>query len=204
MSRPCAAAACAAAANCSGVHVRTNFRAVRLLYGPVLIQNSFVYRWISACVPASPDGMREDGLEHVAHVEVVRVPLVVKNIAAGDSRLVEMPDQDALIDRQRLETVGVQLHDRGFVDALEQILAFDRRGARPLRSGAGVEPEHDIDMAATSSRQPSQHQPFSLTPLARGARGRAPSTSAATPMSLSAHPSAPARRARDTSCAAES
>ena len=35
---PFAAAACAAAANCSGVHVRTNFRAVRLLYGPVLIQ----------------------------------------------------------------------------------------------------------------------------------------------------------------------
>ena len=32
----------AAAANASGPHARTNFRAVRLLYGPVLIQNSFV------------------------------------------------------------------------------------------------------------------------------------------------------------------
>ncbi len=41
-SRPSPPRACAAAANCSGVHFSTNFRAVRLLYGPVLIQNSFV------------------------------------------------------------------------------------------------------------------------------------------------------------------
>ena len=39
---PAFSAACAAAANASGVHFSTNFRAVRLLYGPVLIQNSFV------------------------------------------------------------------------------------------------------------------------------------------------------------------
>ena len=32
----------AAAANASGVHVSTNLLAVRLLYGPLLIQNSFV------------------------------------------------------------------------------------------------------------------------------------------------------------------
>ncbi len=36
------AAACAAAANASGVQVNTNFCAVRLLYGPVFNQNSLV------------------------------------------------------------------------------------------------------------------------------------------------------------------
>ena len=41
-SRRPSAAACAAAANASGVHVSTNFLAVRLLYGPLLIQNSLV------------------------------------------------------------------------------------------------------------------------------------------------------------------
>ena len=42
----------------------------------------------------------------------------------------------------------------------------------------GVEPEHDIDMAATViATNPLSINQFSLTPLARGARGRAPSTS---------------------------
>src|SRR5436189_1307836 len=41
---PFACAARAAAANASGVHLSTNFCAVRLLYGPVFNQNSFVYR----------------------------------------------------------------------------------------------------------------------------------------------------------------
>jgi hypothetical protein len=50
---PLVCAVAAAAANAAGVHVKTNFRAVRLLYGPVLIQNSFVYRWISPSVDGS-------------------------------------------------------------------------------------------------------------------------------------------------------
>ena len=106
-------------------------------------------------------GVRDDGLEHVAHVEVVRVPLVVKNVAAGDGGLIQMPDQDALVDRQRLEPVGVQLHDRRFVDPFEQVLAFEsptagRAASRPALPGSrpglresGDAPEHDIDMAAT-------------------------------------------------------
>jgi hypothetical protein len=50
-------AAAAAAANASGVAFSTNLRAVRLLYAPVLIQNSFVYRRISASVAGStPSG----------------------------------------------------------------------------------------------------------------------------------------------------
>jgi hypothetical protein len=39
---PAFCAEAAAAANASGVHFSTNLRAVRLLYGPVLSQNSFV------------------------------------------------------------------------------------------------------------------------------------------------------------------
>ena len=39
---PWRAASCAAAASSSGVHFRTNLRAVMLLCGPELIQNSFV------------------------------------------------------------------------------------------------------------------------------------------------------------------
>jgi hypothetical protein len=36
-----------------------------------------------------------------------------------------MPDQNALIDGQRVETVGVQLDDRGLADPLQQVRAFD-------------------------------------------------------------------------------
>ena len=43
----------AAVANAPGVHVKTNFLAVRLLYGPLLIQNSLVYRSISASTAGS-------------------------------------------------------------------------------------------------------------------------------------------------------
>ena len=43
-----------------------------------------------------------------------------------------MPDQRLVPERQRLEAVGVDLHDRGFVDPFEQIFPFDRRRARPL------------------------------------------------------------------------
>src|SRR5688500_11567829 len=52
VARDCADAL-TAAANASGVVLSTNLRAVRLLYGPLLIQNSLVYRSISASVAAS-------------------------------------------------------------------------------------------------------------------------------------------------------
>ena len=124
--RRAVAAACAAAASAPGVHFSTNFRAVRLLYGPVLIQNSFVYRWISLSVAGStPSGCDDDGFEHVAHLEVVRVPLVVEDVAAGERRLIQMPDERLLFERQLAEAVRVQLHDGRIVDALEQVLAVD-------------------------------------------------------------------------------
>ncbi len=73
-------------------------------------------------------GMADERLHDVAHVEVVDVPLVVEDVAAGDRRLIEVPGQDALLDRQRREPVRVQLHDGGFVDPLHQIRPPRRRG----------------------------------------------------------------------------
>ena len=69
-------------------------------------------------------GMREDLLERLAHVEVVHVTLVVEDVAAGERRVVQVPDQHLLAELQPLEAVGVDLADGGVVDALEQVLAF--------------------------------------------------------------------------------
>ena len=77
--------------------------------------------------------MRDDLLEHVAHLEVVRVALVVVDVAAGQGRLIEMPDQHLLLERQLLEAVRIELHDRRVVHALEQVLAIRRRGRRRRR-----------------------------------------------------------------------
>ena len=68
--------------------------------------------------------MREDFLEDVAHLEVVRVALVVKDVAAGERRLVEVPDQQLLIERQVGKAVGVQLRDGRIVNPLEQVFAI--------------------------------------------------------------------------------
>jgi hypothetical protein len=70
--------------------------------------------------------VRDDGFEHVPHVQVVDVPLIEKNVASGDRRLVEVPNQNALLERQRIESLGVQLHDRRFVNSLEEVLALSR------------------------------------------------------------------------------
>src|SRR5262249_43523495 len=59
------------------------------------------------------------------HLEVVRVALVVKDVAAGDRRLREVPDERLLTQREVPKAVGVDLDDRCFADALEEI--------RPLR-----------------------------------------------------------------------
>ena len=47
-----------------------------------------------------PAGVRQDLLEHLAHLERVPVALVVVDVAAGERRLVEVPGQDLLIQRQ--------------------------------------------------------------------------------------------------------
>ena len=75
--------------------------------------------------------MREDLLQNLAHLEVVRVSLVVEDVAAGERCLIQMPDEHLLPKWKRLEAIGIQLDDGRVVDTLEQILTI------PGRSGGG-------------------------------------------------------------------
>ena len=62
--------------------------------------------------------------------------LVVEDVAPGERRLRQMPDQRLLPQRQRRELVGVELDDRRVVNLLEEVLpvAFGA-GRRRCRSG---------------------------------------------------------------------
>ena len=79
--------------------------------------------------------MRDDRFEHVAHLEAVRVALVVVDVAPGDRGLAEVPDQRLLAKRQIAERVRVDLHDGGFADPLEQVFPF---GGRRVVAGTGI------------------------------------------------------------------
>ena len=98
--------------------------------------------------------MREDLLEHVAHLQVVRVALVVVDVAAGERRLVQVPDEHLLIERQRVEAVRVQLHHRRLVHALEQVLAVSRWRTRfrgwPLWRGHSLSDDRRVPASASS------------------------------------------------------
>ena len=48
--------------------------------------------------------VREDLFEDLAHLERVAVALVVVDVAAGERRLIEVPGQDLLVERQRRRT----------------------------------------------------------------------------------------------------
>ena len=63
------------------------------------------------------------------------VLLVVVDVAPGDRGLVEMPDERLVLQRQVAEGVGVQLHDRRFVDPLEQVFAIGRAA---VAAGGGL------------------------------------------------------------------
>ena len=65
--------------------------------------------------------------------EVVAVALVVVDVAAGERRLIEVPDEHLLLERQRGEAVGIELHDGGIVHPLEQV----GRSAGGASDGAG-------------------------------------------------------------------
>ena len=52
-------------------------------------------------------------------------------------RLIQMPDERLLFERQRIEAVGVELDHRGVVHRLEQVLAIGGRGRRRRRRGRG-------------------------------------------------------------------
>ena len=142
-----AAAACAAAAKAVG-----RAREHELARGEVVVRAGVdpeqlrVALDLGARRGVDAVGVREDRLEHVAHLEVVRVSLVVEDVAPGERRLVQMPDERLLPERQRAETVGVELHDRRLVDLLEEVTAIGlpvlRRGA-PTAAGGLNDDGHD-------------------------------------------------------------
>jgi hypothetical protein len=79
--------------------------------------------------------VREDPLEHAPHRQRIPVFLVVEDVAAGNGRLRQVPDQRLLAQRQRGKAVGIQLHDRCIVHPLEEVLALAavRGGCRRRR-----------------------------------------------------------------------
>ena len=85
--------------------------------------------------------MREDGFEHIAHLEAWRVLLIEEDVAAGQRRLVQVPDERLLLQWQPLETVGINLDDRRLADAFEQIGPIDH-GRRSR--GGGVRVQHRL------------------------------------------------------------
>ena len=68
-------------------------------------------------------GMRDDRFEHVAHLEIVRIALVIEDVTAGERRLIQVPDERFVLERQVAEAVRVDLNDRRVADALEQVLS---------------------------------------------------------------------------------
>ena len=58
--------------------------------------------------------------------------LIVEDVAAGERRLIQMPDERLFLQRQRLKAVGIDLHDGRLVNALEQVRPFG-----PSAAGAG-------------------------------------------------------------------
>ena len=83
-------------------------------------------------------GGRDDRFDDVAHLEGARVLLIEEDVTSGDRCLVEMPDQRLVLERQLVETVRIQLHDRRIVDAVEEVLAIaGRPGRRALRRRCG-------------------------------------------------------------------
>ena len=63
--------------------------------------------------------MRDDGLEDLSHVEGVRVALVVVDVAAGKCRLIQIPGENLLVDRQSIESIRVVLHHCSVIDLFE-------------------------------------------------------------------------------------
>ena len=70
--------------------------------------------------------MGDDLLEDVSHLERVLVLLIDVDVATSNRGLVQMPDQDLVVEREVLESIRVQLHDRRIVHSFEQILALPR------------------------------------------------------------------------------
>src|SRR5207344_397238 len=78
-------------------------------------------------------GVLQDLFEQTPHAEIVAMPLVVINVATRQRSPIEVPHQRLVAKRQRIETVGVQLDDGGFVDLLEQVRPLGGYSGRSTR-----------------------------------------------------------------------
>ena len=59
-----------------------------------------------------PIALSKQRFEKRAHLEVAGVPLVIEDVAAGQRRQVEMPQQRLVAQRQLAESIRVHLDDR--------------------------------------------------------------------------------------------
>ena len=73
---------------------------------------------LGASVRVHAISMSQDLLEYFSHLKVVHVPLIVKDVTTSESGPVEVIDQDALVERQALEPVGIKLNNCRFTDPL--------------------------------------------------------------------------------------
>ena len=83
-------------------------------------------RWIDAV------GVRDDLFEHVTHDEVVRVPLVVEDVAPRQCGLVEVPDQYLLFAGQFLEGEKISYHVSIVGQRVILVVLFDGRSSLGL------------------------------------------------------------------------
>ena len=116
-------------------------------------------------------GVRQDALEHRAHLEVVGVALVVVDVAAGERRQIEVPGQQLLAQRQAAEAVGVDLHDGHVVYVLEKIppRLDSLEHSRPSRRAAACRRPSPARARSWPSARPS-----AAARRARGTAGAAP------------------------------
>jgi hypothetical protein len=115
--------------------------------------------------------IRKNRLQHLAHLEVVAIALVIKDVAPGNGGLSQVPDQRLVFERQRRKPVRIQLHDRGIVNPFEEVLlglgggarrGGGRRLRRGVRAGGGDEGQqrekesfgHSLMIGPTSTRRP--------------------------------------------------
>ena len=92
-----------------------------------------------------PSKKRKDGsFKDIAHLETVRVSLVVEDVTSGDRGLVKVPDQGLLFHREVGKAIRIQLHHSRIIYSFQKVFAIRRsvsrgcgrwrRGGRAARS----------------------------------------------------------------------
>ncbi len=152
--------------------------------------------------------VRTIALEHVAHLEAVRVALVVEDVAARERRLVQVPGQDLLVGaaapRSRRHRAGRR--------RLRRRARAGRRGRSCGARGSRLRAHGSLGLRPTGQGSERQPQNSGLTscrlstatavPRPAGTPARRLSTPARRGSGLPARRRPPARRARRTSGAA--